>query len=170
MLNKTTSPRIQKRGRGHPGSINSRRCWEEKGICYLEEPPKQPQFLWFLHQKDVGASPPSAAEDRKEQSVPMPSGTAKQRLRGEQQHTREMSTSSISLPLGTKALAKSLMAWTMLTSFRGGKKTDALGQICFKRSLKCWRRLPRLFCRRSQLPTACWAANRDPRSTKRRLL
>lgn len=53
----------------------------------------------------------------------MPSGTAKQRLAGEQQHTREMSTSSISLPLGTKALAKSLMAWTMLTSFRGVKKT-----------------------------------------------
>lgn len=71
----------------------------------------------------------------------MPSGTAKQRLAGEQQHTREMSTSSISLPLGTKALAKSLMAWTMLTSFRGVKKKkrqseDALGQICFKRYLK----------------------------------
>lgn len=121
MLNKTTSPRIQKRGRGHLGSIKSRWCWGE-GICYREEPPKHPQFLWFLHQKGVGASPPSAAGDRREQSVPMPSGTARQRLRGEQQHTRETSTSSISLPLGTKALAKSLMAWTMLTSFRRRKK------------------------------------------------
>lgn len=70
----------------------------------------------------MGASPPSAAEGRREQSVLMPSGTAKQRLGGEQQHTRKMSTSSISLPLGTKALAKSLMAWIMLTSFRGKKK------------------------------------------------
>lgn len=36
--------------------------------------------------------------------------------------TSVMSTSSISLPLGTKAFAKSLMAWTMLTSLEGGEK------------------------------------------------
>lgn len=44
-----------------------------------------------------------------------------------------MSTSSISLPLGTKAFAKSLMAWTMLTSF---KEIDTLGQTSFKYPLK----------------------------------
>lgn len=50
-----------------------------------------------------------------------------------------MSTSSISLPLGTKAFAKSLMAWTMLTSFKDKRQSeDALGQTSFKYSLKHW--------------------------------
>ena len=42
----------------------------------------------------------------------------RQRQRDKTRLTSVMSTSSISFPLGTNALAKSLMAWTMLTSFR----------------------------------------------------
>lgn len=42
----------------------------------------------------------------------------RQRQRDKARLTSVMSTRSISFPLGTKALAKSLMAWIMLTSFR----------------------------------------------------
>lgn len=134
MLNRTTSPGNEKSGRGHLWPVKKQTGKRKELFSYQEEPLKRLKFPSFLHQKVVGACSPSAAEDGGEQNIRMPSGLLEQQnkssdgeeKRKKKQQTRETSTSSISLPLGTKALAKSLMAWIMLTSFKGKDGAETL--------------------------------------------